>query len=140
MSDATIRKAFETRIAIWAAGLSPVLPIAYENHAFIPPANKRYGRCFVLPGQTSVADLGATVKDFVGVFQLTLVLPINKGTADSSTLAQSLDTAFPAGQPMLQDGLRIWIVGAMSMGPALPDPDSYRIPVSAPYRAIRVLS
>lgn len=139
MTQALLRKAFETRVKTWAETRSPSLPVAYQNAAFIVPVDWRYARCFVLPGRTVSLDLEGKHREYVGVYQITLSTPLNMGSKESLDLAESLDTAFPVGLPMVQDGFRVWIVSPMSPASALDDPNALVIPVSANYRAERVL-
>lgn len=139
MSQVLVRKCFETRIAAWAAALVVPLPIAYQNAAFSVPTDWRYGRCYVLPGQTDSVDLEGKHREYVGIFQITLSLPIGKGLKESMDLADSLDTTFTTGLPMVQDGFRVWIVSPMSPAQPLDDPDALVIPVSARYRAEKFL-
>lgn len=136
MSQQTIRKAFETRIAAWAALLTPILPISYQNKTFAIPNDRRYGRCIVLPGRTDFRDLQTKVLEYVGVYQLDLSLSINTGTAEAHILAQSLNSVLPTDSPLVQDGMEIWIVSPMSEGPSQDTPNGYLIPISAQYRAV----
>lgn len=141
MSNGAIRKAFETRVRTWAAAQRPALAVAYQNAPFLSPANNvPYARCFVLPGATGSIDLAGLHREYVGVLQVSLALPINVGSATADALASSLDTAFPVGPPLVQDGLSIWIVKPMSQAPALQEPDRNVIPVSAFYKAETFLS
>lgn len=136
MSNAAIRKAFETRVKAWAAKQVPGLAVAYQNAPFIPPAsNVPYARCFVLAGTTSSVDLQGLQREYVGVFQVSLAMPIAVGSVLADQLAASLDAVFPTGPPMVQDGLSIWITKPMSQAPALQEPDRNVVPVSAFYKA-----
>ena len=135
MSDALIRKAFETRVRSWGLARTPPLPVAFENAPFSKPANGRYARAIVLPGNTTSRDLEGKHREYVGVFQVTLVIRQNVGTADATSLAKSLDEAFPTGPPLQQDGLNVWITRPMGAAPAIQEPDSYEVPVSATYKA-----
>lgn len=139
MSNLLVRKAFELRVQTWAADQIPPLPVAYQNAPFVVPADWRYARCFVLPGQTDSRDLEGKHRDYVGVFQVTLSTALNTGFRESMDLAESLDETFSTGLPMVQDGFRVWIVSPMSPASALDDPNALVIPVSARYRAERFL-
>ena len=134
MSDALIRAAFETRLAAWGAAQSPPIPIAYENATFTPPAG-RYARCFLMPAPTECETMGGEHRRRMGIFQVSLCMPIGTGPGAAASLAASLDTAFPLTQPMTQGGVRIFLLSPMSAGPGIQDPDRYVIPVSCAYRA-----
>lgn len=132
MSQAIIRKAFESRLKTWADALTPAMPIAWQNVAFDPPTG-RYARAFVLPGDTQAGTLERTGRDFGGLFQVTLLTKIGTGSGAAEVLAASLDAAFP--HTFEQDGLRIWLTRPFSAAPAVVDGDRYAVPVTAAYAA-----
>lgn len=134
MTVARIRKAFEVKVATWAAAQNPAFKVAYENTKFTPPEG-RYARAFVLPGETTANDLGGKHRRYVGVLQVSLHLATEGGTAEASALVASLDTAFPLTSPLTADGLQVFLTSPMSAGPALPDGSRYVVPVSCRYRA-----
>lgn len=136
INNKLIRKAFETRIKVWAAAQTPPLPIAYENAPFTPPAGlARYARVFVLPGSTDSRDLEGRHREYVGIVQVSFVMPLSTGMGEVSDLAQSLDDAFPVGPPMVQDTFNVWVTNPMSSSPPLSEPDHNVTPVTAPYKA-----
>lgn len=134
MSDAIIRAAFETRLAAWAAAQVPPIPVAYENAPFTPPAG-RYARCFLMPAPAASETLNGEHRRRMGVFQVSLCMPIGTGPAAGAALAASLDAVFPMTGPMTQGGLRIFILSPMAIAPAIQEPDRYVVPVSCTYRA-----
>lgn len=134
MSDALIRAAFETRLAAWAAAQSPAIPVAYENVTFTPPAG-RYVRCFLMPAPTECETFNGEHRRRMGIFQVSLCMPIGTGPAAAATLAASLDAAFPIALPMTQGGIKIFILSPMAIAPAIQESDRYVVPVSCSYRA-----
>jgi len=138
MSDQIIRAAFETRLAAWAAAQVPPIPIAYENAPFTPPSG-RYARCFLMPAPAANEMLNGEHRRRMGVFQVSLCMPIGTGPAAGAALAASLDAAFPLTAPMLRDGLRIFLLSPMSAAPAQQEPDRYVVPVSCTYRADQIV-
>jgi hypothetical protein len=132
MSQAVIRRAFETRLKTWADALSPAMPIAWENVAFTPPAG-RYARAFLLPAPTESDTLERTDRLYRGVFQVSLVMPIDKGAGAAETLVASLDAAF--AHTFTQGTLRIWLLRPFSPARGLSEGDRWVMPLSAQYRA-----
>lgn len=130
----TIRTAFELRLATWAAAQTPPLPIAYENRAFIPPANNRYLRAYVIPAKTQSNTLEQTDRDYEGVFQVSIVQPLSAGTASAATIALALDALYPAS--FLEGVTRIFITSPMSIAPPQIEPNAYVLPVSCFYRVL----
>lgn len=135
-ADATLQKAFETRVKAWADVQVPPIPVAYGNAPFTPPVSGgRYVRATVLPASTGSNDLQGKGRSYAGVFHVLLVLPQNIGSQMANSLAESLDPIFPVGPPLVQDGFNVWMMSPMSKGPPIPEPDHYTVPVSARYRA-----
>lgn len=141
MTQARVRKAFETRLKTWAAARTPPLPVAYQNASFTPPAPTatnswgRYLRAFLVPAPTNSVDLEGKHREYVGIFQVSIVLALNRGSADAETILAELDALFPMGAPMVQDGLPIWITRPASAAAPIDEPDNQVIPVSVPYKA-----
>jgi hypothetical protein len=134
MSNALIRAAFETRLATWAAAQVPAIPIAYENVTFTPPSG-RYLRSFLLPADTQSLTLDGLHREYIGIYQVSIALPINTGAGAGQMLSAALDTLFPVAAPMTQGGLNVWVTSPMSAGPAIQEPDRFVIPVSCGYQA-----
>lgn len=134
MTIARIRQALESRTNTWAQAQTPAIPVAFENALFTPPPG-RYARAFVLPGETVSDDMAGKHRRYVGVFQVSLYLPLNAGTAESAALIASLDTSFALTAPITISGFQVFLTSPMSPGPAIPDGTRYQIPVSCRYRA-----
>jgi Bacteriophage related domain of unknown function len=130
----TIRTAFESRLATWAASQSPALPIAYENRAFIPPANNRYLRAYIIPATTNYNTLEQTDRDYEGIFQVSIVQPLSAGTASAGTIALALDGLYTPS--FLEGSTRIFVTQPMSIAPAIIEPNAYVLPVSLFYRVL----
>ena len=79
MSLQIIRTAFESRLKTWADAQG--LPIAFENRAFTAPVNNRYLRAYILPAKTNVNFLQGNDREYLGVFQVSIVQPLNAGEA-----------------------------------------------------------
>lgn len=134
MSNALIRAAFETRLATWAAAQTPAIPIAYENVTFVAPAT-RYLRSFLLPADTQSQTLDRAHREYLGVYQVSIVMPLNTGAGAGQALVSALDALFPPSAPLVQGGLSVVVVNPMSAASAIQEPDRYVIPVSCQYRA-----
>lgn len=138
MSDALVRAAFETRLLAWANAQSPAIPVAFENAAFMPPVG-RYVRAYLLPAPTASETLNGEHRRRMGVFQVSLCMPIGSGPGAAAALTASLDAAFPMALPMTQGSLRLFMLSPMSPGPAIQEPDRFVVPVSCTYRADTII-
>lgn len=138
MSEELVRAAFETRLTAWAAAQSPPIPLTFENVMFSPPPS-RYAECVLIPANTDCETFNGEHRRFTGLYQVKLFMPIGIGPGQASTLAKSLDSAFPMTQPMKQGGLSVFITSPMSKHPPQPHPDRYVVPVSCTYRADQIV-
>lgn len=135
MSEALVRAAFESRLSTWAAAQSPAISVAWQNVKFSPTANTRYIRAFVLPARTISLTLDRTHRQYKGVFQASLCMPIDTGAGAAEALVASLDAYFPLTTYMTQGSLRVYLISPMSAAPAISEPGLYVVPVSAQYQA-----
>lgn len=134
MSEALIRQAFESTLKTWADAQSPAIPVAFENFEFTQPAG-RYLRAFLLPGDTDSGDVGRVNRRFVGVFQISIVMPTGDGPGAAGALVEQLRALFPPSAPIVVSGLSVWAQRPLSRGPALQERDRYVVPCSVFYLA-----
>lgn len=130
MSQIAIRAAFEKRLNEWAKAQSPPILVAFENVAFTPPAGL-YLRAFLLPGETQNPSLGGSHQRRIGLFQVSVVAPINGGARPAEIIAEALEALFPRGLSLGP----AQVDTSPSVAPALSDGERYTIPVSIRYRA-----
>jgi len=134
VSNTLIRAAFETRLKTWADAQIPPIPIAFENVPFTQPTT-RYLRSYLLPLNTKSDTLDQVHRGYAGVYQVSVVMPLNDGPGNGEVIAKALDTLFPMTTPMTQGGLKVTMTTPMSAAKAMPDTTNYVIPVSCRYRA-----
>lgn len=134
MSHTLIRQAFEARLETWATANSVV--VAWENVEFDPTTDQVYAQPFILPGATKDLFLDQTGRDFTGVFQVNLSMPLGTGAGAATALVDSLDAAI-AGS-FTQGSIRVTRLSPMSPAPPLPVANRYVVPVSADYRVVTV--
>lgn len=132
MSLQIIRTAFESRLKAWAD--TQALPIAFENRLFTAPANSRYLRAYLLAAKTNVNFLQGNDREYLGVFQVSIIQPLNAGTASAQTIALALDTLYPTS--FLEGVTRIYITSPMSASVPSIEPDCYVLPVSCNFRCL----
>ena len=141
MSQALARQAFETRLNTWALAQVPPIPVAFENSPFTAPVGV-YLRAFVLPAAGSLLDLGGTLEDTKGVYQVSIASPIDRGTKLAADIVASLKALFAPSAVMLAPVasplVRIWLLKPFGPAPAVQEPDRYVVPVSAPYECLAI--
>ncbi len=132
MSNAKIRKAFELPLRAWA--ITKSLPVAWENVTLNQPAGA-YLQANLIPNRTVSETLDQLHRRYIGIFQISLLMPIGQGPGEAESLASELDALFPLNEKMLVDGLEVQLTSPMSASPAFQDSTRYIIAVSANYRA-----
>ncbi|WP_426269143.1 phage tail terminator-like protein [Dyella kyungheensis] len=134
MSNKLCRRAIETQLSAWAAARAPALQVAFENVPFTPPAGA-YLRGFLLPARTSSQDLAGAHREYSGVYQVSVVAPLNAGPGAAEGIADELATLFPLNQRIAVPGLTLQIVTPVTAAQGAPDSVSFIVPVSFEYRA-----
>lgn len=133
MSQKLVRKVLENTAAVWATASG--LTVAWENVSFAPLVTAPYARSSLIPGRTISHMLDGSHRAYIGVYQITLVLPRNTGPKMLEDLASSLDQYFTTSAPLVDGSTKVFITNPMSVGPANPESDLYEVPVSCTYRS-----
>lgn len=92
----SIRSELETKIAAYAASLSPALPVAYEGVPFTPPTNgSGYLQPFLLANTvTNVTTDGKRLRTR-GNFQINCWVPDGTGSKKVEDLANAVAALYP---------------------------------------------
>lgn len=134
MSTEVIRGLLEARLKTWADAQTPAMPVAWQNVAFTPPQDKKYLRCFVLPGRTTSDDLKGDHRGYRGVFQVSIVRPLGEGTGFARAIEVQLDALYPVNL-RLGTSLAVQILTPMSASNPIDEPEAIVFPVTARYQA-----
>ena len=134
MSQTLIRRAYEGRLATWAAARSPVLPVAYENVPYTPATGAVFLRAYVLPATTESLDLAGTLRTYLGVVQFSVCCPINTGPGAALGIADELAALFVVNARLTSGAITVQQITPCSIAPALQDASHYIIPVSFQFR------
>lgn len=135
MSQKKCRAAFEGRLATWAAARSPALRISYQNVPFTPAAGETYLKAFLLPADTTSDDLAGDHTAYRGVFQVSVVGPINKGSGAVEGIAEEMEALFYTNLQLSVSSLLVQQITPARVAPALQDESTYTVPVSFSYRS-----
>jgi hypothetical protein len=130
-----IRQALETALNTWASAQSPAVPVAWQNRAYTPTLGARYVQANILPAETENPSLGDDHKRFIGIFQVLIYSPDNKGAGDAETLAESLFTTFARGESFAASTVTVRILDSPSVLPSFNDNGWYVLPVSIRYQS-----
>lgn len=130
MSDQAINAALAARLQ--ALGL----PTAFENAKFTPTAGVLYLEENYLPGETTSVGVASTSSDvFTGIYQVTVLAPLDGTKGPGMATAKQVAEHFPKGMRLTHaSGLKVTILRA-SQGPGFKRNDRWAIPVSIRYRS-----
>jgi hypothetical protein len=92
VTQALIKAGLESTLKTWADAQTPAIPVAWENVAFTPPSDgARYVRFNLMPAQTHDLFIDGAGRDWKGVAQVSLCMPIAKGMGAALTLGAAID-------------------------------------------------
>lgn len=110
------------------------LPIVYENIE-ATPNDEIYLKSNILPAITTSFDLESESRIYRGVYQVSVVAPINTGKLRSQQIVESIIKHFPPNLELMRGSLALYINSVPSAYPAITDKTTYTIPISMNYRA-----
>lgn len=109
--------------------------IAYDNISFEPPNDTIWLQSHVMPSMPYSIDLARKCKVYPGVYQVSVIVPAQRGKSSGLAVAQQICDLFPDGQAIPADGVALYINGEPTIYPGIQNDTSYTIPVSMTYRA-----
>lgn len=119
-----------------AEGLVIANLTAWENMFFPVIANRvPYQKVHLLPGRPENPTLGDSFRREYGIFQVTLVYPLQFGTGDAFARAELVRSTFPRGASFVNSGVEVHIDVTPEIGPARIDDEAYMLPVRVFYYA-----
>lgn len=135
MSNKRIRALYEGRLATWAAARGTPLRVSYQNQPFQPVTGTPYLRAILLPADTGSEDLQGVMRTYLGVFQVSVVAPINTGAGAAEGIADELAAVFTMNARLTASGFTVQQITPATQAAALQDASTYIVPVSFQYRA-----
>jgi hypothetical protein len=131
MSHANIRKCFEKRLAL----MSPALATQPEGTEYTPTIGTPFQKTYLLPADPDNASLGDGYYREVGLYQITLRYPPNKGAGDAEARAEAIKTHFKRGTSMTENSQTVLVTRTPAIAPAFMEGERYCVPVSIYYRS-----
>lgn len=126
MSLPAISQALETRLS----AMSPALATAWENVTFTPTAGTPYQRANLLPATPNDYALGQGSQE-IGILQVSVCYPLNKGRGDALARAEAIRAAFPKNLKLPVSGpMAVKIIRTPAIAAGFVDGDRWVIPVT----------
>ena len=127
----TISELLESHLYTIANQLN--LQIVYENIA-ATPNDEIYLKSNILPAITTSFDLDGESRIYKGVYQVSVVAPINTGKSRSQQIVESIIKHFQLNLELKKGTFSLYINSVPSAYPAITDKTTYTIPISMNYR------
>lgn len=116
--------------------LSPMLPVAWPNESFTKPAGG-YLRITHIPNVNRRLFLGSNdPHQRLGLFQVSVFAPLNKGATPATEIAGKIAAHFPADLPMRSGGITVRVGKAPDVAPGFAEDTHWHVPVTISYQAI----
>ena len=132
MSNKLIRSLLQSRLNAWAT--AKPIPVAWDNVKFMPPTGS-YIRASLLPADTQSIDLEGAHRGYMGLFQLSVHVPLGSGPNAAETLTDELSALFPMALRLESGSFWVQITSPCSAYPGIPGDTHYMVPVRFRYRA-----
>lgn len=131
MSIVKVRAALETALN----GMSPALDTSWENNTFTPPASTvAYQKAKLMPARPDNLEYGSGYFE-QGIFQVTLMFPLQAGTSAAATRAELLRTTFKRGNSFVDSGVTTNITRTPEIDAGIVDGDRFAMPVRIRFSA-----
>lgn len=136
MSGTTeIRAALITQVTAAGGANITASRIAWENKSFLP-GSARWYRVTFLPGSYRAAAIGVGSQNrHVGILQIDIFDPPNKGDAVTQTEAERIAAAFKRGTILTYSGVSVRCERAYRGSGDSSDPSWFHVPVKIEWRA-----
>jgi len=128
-----IQGALEKRLA----ELTPTIQTAYENTAFTPVIGQAYQRVSFLPNTPIDHGIAFDVKEWRGLFQVSLLYPSGASRKDAQQRAEALVAHFDPMQTLSATGLRIVVNRSPAVAGGFVDDGYWHVPVTVDWSAFR---
>ena len=121
MSLASVRIALETKLN----SMTPALSTAWENVPFTPVSGTPYQAAYLLPATPANPTMGDGYYREQGIFQVTLMYPLQAGPKTAADRAELIRAAFKRGTSMTSGGITTIIERTPEIGQGRVDGDRW---------------
>ena len=125
MSLASVRIALENKLN----AMTPALSTAWENVPFTPVSGTPYQAAYLLPATPANPTMGDGYYREQGIFQVTLMYPLQAGPKTAADRAELIRAAFKRGTSMTSGGITTIIERTLEIGQGRVDGDRWALPV-----------
>lgn len=110
--------------------------VAYPGIPYTPVDGKPYIDTALLPNKTDTIGISDGSAKHMGILQLSLMWPVNRGVIKPMDDAGEIIQHFRKGTLIYSNGVKVQINKQPWASPPLQEEDRVRIPISVPYTSI----
>lgn len=114
--------------------MAPSIDTVWENTSYEPQGGKPYQQVFMLPGIPENPTSGGYTRE-IGVMQISLFYPLDKGSGDADARAKAIKNWFPRAASYTVGGITTIINRTPYIMPGSRDGDRWMVPIRIPYYA-----
>lgn len=131
MSQVLIQASLETRLQQFDAAF----PTAWENRPFEPVEGQAFQRVFFIPNSPVDHGIAFDVKEWRGLFQISLMYPLLEGRGPAQQRAELLAAHFAPYQELVNGAMKTMVYASPDIGPGSADDTRWVVPVTVYWRA-----
>ena len=124
MSISSVRIALESKLN----AMTPSLSTAWENVPFTPVTGTAYQAAYLLPATPANPTMGDGYYREQGIFQISLMYPLQAGPKTAADRAEAIRTAFRRGTTLTYNSVKVIIDRTPEIGEGRVDGDRWSVP------------
>ena len=125
MSLIAVRIALESKLS----AMTPSLSTAWENVPFTPVTGVPYAAAYLMPATPANPTMGDGYYREQGIFQVTLMYPLQAGPKTAADRAELIRAAFKRGTTLTKSTVSVIIERTPEIGQGRVDGDRWALPV-----------
>jgi hypothetical protein len=125
MSISSVRIALESKLS----AMTPTISYAWENVPFTPVTGVPYAAAYLLPATPANPTMGDGYYREQGIFQVTLMYPLQEGPKTAADRAELIRAAFKRGTTLTSGTVSVIIERTPEIGQGRVDGDRWALPV-----------
>ena len=131
MSALKIKAALEIALA----SITPALITVFENADYVPVTGTPYQRVNIMSIEPENPTFGDNFRRERGIFQVSLMYPLNAGAGTAITQAELIRQKFYRGATFVNAGVTVTIERTPEVSAGYVDVDRWRVPVKVRFYA-----
>lgn len=134
MSHSRVRNLLATKTTEYAT--TKGLRVSYENYKLYPEADETYLETYTIPAPTITRTLNGDHKEFIGIYQIKIIVGSGVATSLSDEIVEELQLTFTVDSTYTDtSGFTVQVISPVSIAQGKVQDGKWVIPCSLEYRA-----